>query len=135
MSTIFITGSSTGIGYATALELARAGHQVVATMRWSDGAPQLGEMAAREKLPMTILPMDVDSDASVSQAFQEAERRCGSIDALVNNAGIGQWYAVEDGSLDHFRQTMETNFFGALRCAPTQSADGADVPVPLLQCG
>jgi NAD(P)-dependent dehydrogenase (short-subunit alcohol dehydrogenase family) len=65
---------------------------------------------------MTILPLDVDSDRSVSEAFEEAERQCGPIEVLVNNAGIGQGYAVEDGSLDHFRQTMETNFFGALRC-------------------
>src|SRR5262245_59978880 len=119
MSTTLITGSSTGIGYATALELGRAGHRVVATMRRPDAAPRLGEIAAREKLPISVLSLDVDSDASVSEAFREAERQCGPIDALVNNAGIGQSYAVEDGPLEHFRQTMETNFFGALRCIKT----------------
>ena len=119
MATTLITGSSTGIGYETALELARGGHQVVATMRNPNRAPQLDEVAASEKLPITVLPMDVDNDESVAEAFQEAERRYGPIDVLVNNAGVGPAYAVEDGSLDDFRQTMETNFFGALRCIKT----------------
>ena len=82
MATTLITGCSTGIGYATALELARAGHHVVATMRRPDRAPRLGEVGGREKLPMTILPLDVDSDTSVSAAIEEAERRCGPIEVL-----------------------------------------------------
>jgi len=116
MSTALVTGSSTGIGYATALQLARASHRVVATMRNPESAPQLGNVASAEKLPITVLPLDVDSDASVAQGFEEAERLCGPIEVLVNNAGIGQSYAIEDAPLSEFRQTMETNFFGALRC-------------------
>ncbi len=54
---------------ATALELARAGHQVVATMRNPAGSPELGERAAQEKLPIRVETMDVDSDESVQQAF------------------------------------------------------------------
>lgn len=51
MSNIVITGCSMGIGYATALDLARAGHRVFATMRNPAKAPQLAEIAAAEKLP------------------------------------------------------------------------------------
>src|SRR6266705_4655921 len=69
MSNIVITGTNRGIGLATALELARAGHQVVATMRNPAGSPELGEQAAKEKLPVRIETMDVDSDESVKQAF------------------------------------------------------------------
>ena len=54
MSNIVITGTSRGIGFATALELARAGHQVVATMRNPAGSPELGEQAAKEKLPIHV---------------------------------------------------------------------------------
>ena len=54
MSNIVITGASRGIGLATALELARAGHQVVATMRHPAGSPELGEQAAKEKLSIRI---------------------------------------------------------------------------------
>jgi NAD(P)-dependent dehydrogenase (short-subunit alcohol dehydrogenase family) len=54
MFNIVITGASRGIGLATALELARAGHQVVATMRNPAGSPELGEQAATENLPIRV---------------------------------------------------------------------------------
>ena len=62
MARVLITGTSSGIGLATALELGRAGHQVYATMRNPARAPELGEHAGKEGLPVTILTMDVDSD-------------------------------------------------------------------------
>jgi NAD(P)-dependent dehydrogenase (short-subunit alcohol dehydrogenase family) len=68
MSTILITGCSTGIGFATAEVLARSGHTVYATMRNPQRAPELGQLAERDNLPITILPMDVDSDESVKTA-------------------------------------------------------------------
>ena len=86
MSNIVITGTSRGIGLATALELARAGHQVVATMRNPAGSPELGEQAAKENLPVRIETMDVDSDESVKQAFGQILAQ-GPVDVLVNNAG------------------------------------------------
>jgi NAD(P)-dependent dehydrogenase (short-subunit alcohol dehydrogenase family) len=54
MATVLITGASSGIGLATALELARAGHKVFATMRNPESAPTLGEIAAREGLPIVL---------------------------------------------------------------------------------
>jgi NAD(P)-dependent dehydrogenase (short-subunit alcohol dehydrogenase family) len=116
MATALITGASTGLGFATATQLARAGHEVVATMRSPDRSPQLQELATREELPISILALDVDSDASVESTIAEATRLKGQIDVLVNNAGIGQPHAIEDALLDEFRDTMETNFFGVLRC-------------------
>jgi NAD(P)-dependent dehydrogenase (short-subunit alcohol dehydrogenase family) len=62
-ATVLITGTSAGIGLATALELARAGHHVYATMRNPARAPELGERAKSEGLPISILSMDVDSDS------------------------------------------------------------------------
>jgi NAD(P)-dependent dehydrogenase (short-subunit alcohol dehydrogenase family) len=112
MSRALVTGSSTGIGFATAVALGRAGYEVVATMRRPERSPQLQELVTREELPVTILPLDVDSDDSVASAFRAA----GPIDVLVNNAGIGQTMAIEDAPMGHFRETMETNYFGALRC-------------------
>jgi NAD(P)-dependent dehydrogenase (short-subunit alcohol dehydrogenase family) len=115
MSNIVVTGASRGIGLATALELARAGHQVVATMRNPTGSPELGEQAAEEKLPIRIETMDVDSDESVKQAFGRilAQR---PVDVLVNNAGIERTGAIEETPLADFRTCMETNYFGAIRC-------------------
>lgn len=112
MAKILITGTSKGIGYDAALLLARRGHDVLATMR-NPSASDLATVASEEGLPLTVLPMDVDDDASVADVFAGAAE---SVDVLVNNAGIYSINAVEDESLDQFRRVMETNYFGAVRC-------------------
>ncbi len=112
MAKILITGTSKGIGYEAALFLARAGHEVIATMR-TPGASELEQIARTAKLPLTVLPLDVDDDASVAEVFGQMR---GSIEVLINNAGILSINAVEDESLDQFRRVMETNYFGAVRC-------------------
>ncbi len=112
MAKILITGTSKGIGYDATLLLARAGHEVIATMR-NPGACDLEKVAAEAKLPVTVLPLDVDDDASVASTFKKL---AGSIDVLINNAGIYSINAVEDESFEQFRRVMETNYFGAVRC-------------------
>jgi len=116
MAVIFITGSSTGIGLATAVAFGRAGHDVYATMRNPDRAPELASIAAKERLPIKVLPMDVDNDASVGKAVAGVLAESGRIDVLVNNAGIAVTGPVEELPLAEFRRVMETNYFGALRC-------------------
>ena len=116
MSVILVTGASTGIGLATAVTLARAGHDVVATMRNPAHSPELAGIAAKEKLRVTIHAMDVDNDASVKNAVAEIIKQRRQIDVLVNNAGVGMMSPIEEMPLAEFRQVMETNFFGALRC-------------------
>lgn len=112
MAKILITGTSKGIGYHAALLLARAGHEVIATMRKPE-ASDLGKVAAGAKLPLKVLAMDVDDDASVVEGFAASGD---GIDVLVNNAGIYSIDAVEDEGLDRYRSVMETNYFGAVRC-------------------
>lgn len=116
MSVILITGCSTGIGYATAEILGRSGHKVYATMRNPEGAPELQQAAEANKLPITILPLDVLNDASVQKAVNVVLEKEGAIDVLINNAGIASWTAVEETPMDLFRSVMETNFFGTIRC-------------------
>jgi len=116
MASVLITGSSKGIGFETALAFGRAGYQVHATMRNPGQAPGLAQAAAREKLPINISAMDVDSDQSVKSAFEAIQRDHGPIDVLVNNAGIEGSGSVEELPLADFRAIMETNYFGALRC-------------------
>ena len=112
MAKVLITGTSKGIGYETALVLARVGHEVVATMR-NPGASDLEKVAEKANLAVTVLPLDVDDDASVVELFRKVGD---SIDVLVNNAGIFSINVVEDESLEQFRRVMETNYFGAVRC-------------------
>src|SRR5947209_3620583 len=116
MQSVLITGTSKGIGYETALAFARAEYRVHATMRTPSQSPALAEVAAREKLAITISTLDVDSDASVSEGIAKIQAQHGPIDILVNNAGIESAGSIEEEPLEKFRATMETNYFGVLRC-------------------
>jgi NAD(P)-dependent dehydrogenase (short-subunit alcohol dehydrogenase family) len=116
MSSVLITGTSKGIGLEAALAFGRAGHKVHATMRNPSQAPALAEKAAREKLPIFVSTLDVDSDESVSQAIAAIHKEHGPIDVLVNNAGVERAGSVEELPLADFRAVMETNYFGAIRC-------------------
>src|SRR5207248_4766764 len=89
---------------------------VHATMRNPSQSPALAEMALREKLPITVSAMDVDSDESVRQAIDAIQQAHGPIDVLVNNAGIERSGSVEELPLAEFRAVMETNYFGVIRC-------------------
>lgn len=116
MKTIVITGASTGIGFATAVSLARAGHDVFATMRNPSRAPELQNLAKSQSLPITVVALDVNDEASVKSGFEHVAEARGRVDVLVNNAGIAHLGSVEETPIEVVRQTMETNFFGALRC-------------------
>src|SRR5690349_18914985 len=113
MANVLITGTSSGIGFATALELARAGHKVFATMRNPARSPDLEAIGAREQLPIEIRTLDVDSDDSVESCFASIGE---TVDVLVNNAGVEYHGAIEELSMEAFLATMNTNYFGAVRC-------------------
>jgi NAD(P)-dependent dehydrogenase (short-subunit alcohol dehydrogenase family) len=102
-----VTGASSGIGAATAQQLATAGYKVYGTSR----------RGARAGLhPFAMLALDVTSDASVEAAVNELIRLEGRIDLLVNNAGFGVAPAgAEESSLDQARAIFDTNFFGIVR--------------------
>jgi NAD(P)-dependent dehydrogenase (short-subunit alcohol dehydrogenase family) len=111
-----ITGTSTGIGFETALQFARKGYRVHATMRNPErGAQALQDAAKAEGLELAIGQLDVDDPASVERAVAGVLDQEGRIDVLVNNAGIGTLVAVERGTEEDARATFETNFFGPLR--------------------
>jgi NAD(P)-dependent dehydrogenase (short-subunit alcohol dehydrogenase family) len=116
MATVLITGTSKGIGLVTALTLARAGHAVYATLRSETRAAELNEECAQANLPVSFSVMDVDSDESVLAAIDAIYKAAGPIDVLVNNAGIERNGSIEELPLAAFREVMETNYFGVLRC-------------------
>jgi NAD(P)-dependent dehydrogenase (short-subunit alcohol dehydrogenase family) len=116
MGTVVVTGTSTGLGFATAVSIARAGHDVYATMRDLGKAGDIRSIAEQEKIPIQVLQLDVDDDDSVENAIKQVLQEKGKLDVLVNNAGIGTMGSVEELPLSEFRQCMETNFFGPIRC-------------------
>ncbi len=116
MRSTLITGTSKGIGFETALAFAHAGYRVHATMREPSRSPALAEVAGKEKLAITVSTMDVDDDESVRNSIATIQSEHGPIDVLINNAGVERAGSIEEQSIDDFRATMETNYFGALRC-------------------
>jgi NAD(P)-dependent dehydrogenase (short-subunit alcohol dehydrogenase family) len=116
MATVLITGSSSGIGMATALSFGRAGHRVHATMRDLNRGAELRRIVDQEKLPVQLSVIDVDSDASVREGIAGVVRDSGPVDVLINNAGFAPIGSVEETPLSVFRSVMETNYFGVIRC-------------------
>ena len=116
MASVLVTGASRGIGRATCVSLARAGHRVFGTMRDPSRASELSAIARAESLPITVSAMDVDSDDSVKRGVADIMSQHGPVDALVNNAGIERRGSVEELAFEEFRAVMETNYFGAIRC-------------------
>jgi len=74
MPSVLITGTSSGIGMATALAFGRAGYRVHATMRDLSRGSELRRIAEQEKLPVTLSIMDVDSDSSVKEGIGRIAR-------------------------------------------------------------
>jgi len=116
MKSVLITGASRGIGFETALVLGRAGYTVFATMRNPARSASLAEIAQRERLPIHLYAMDVDSDVSVKETIAAIQRERGPIDVLVNNAGVERSGSVEEMPISEVRAVMETNYFGPWRC-------------------
>ncbi len=111
-----ITGTSTGIGRATALHMAREGYDVIATMRDPRRGGDALEQAAREGGgALTLMKLDVTDASSIDRCIADVVKAKGHIDVLVNNAGIGELFPVERTSEALARSTFETNFFGPLR--------------------
>lgn len=110
-----VTGSSSGIGYETALTLARNGFTTFATVRNLGKAGQIQSVASEEKLPIHVIQLDVTDDSSVRNAIKQIMTKAGRIDLLVNNAGYGLTGAFEDLSIDEIKAQYETNFYGVIR--------------------
>jgi NAD(P)-dependent dehydrogenase (short-subunit alcohol dehydrogenase family) len=105
---VLITGTSTGIGLATAVRAARAGFRTVATLRDPARADRLREAG----VDLDIRPLDVTDAASVRAAIEGVLADYGRLDVLVNNAGAGHVGTLEQEPVSAVRETMEVNFFG-----------------------
>ena len=115
MPVTLVTGTSTGIGFATALYLARHGHTVIATMRNLAKAGQLESAAREQGVRLVVRELDVTSQASIDRAMAATREREGAVDVLVNNAGIGGATPLELTPEDEHRAMFEANYWGPIR--------------------
>ena len=124
-----VTGASSGIGFETALALAREGYHTYATMRDITKSDKIKELGEKDGLKINVLELDVDNDDSVKVAIKKILDEKQRIDVLVNNAGWGLWGCVEDVSVDEFKTQFETNFFSVIRLiqevGPTMRKQGS----------
>lgn len=107
--TVLITGSSIGIGQATAELFQQRGWQVVATMRNPDAGQELAKLEN-----VLVTRMDVTDEGSIESAVAAAHARFGGIDVLVNNAGYGAYGLLEATSIESMRRQFDTNVIGLL---------------------
>jgi NAD(P)-dependent dehydrogenase (short-subunit alcohol dehydrogenase family) len=115
MPVALVTGTSTGIGFATALYLAKRGHTVVATMRSLAKAGPLETAARDQGARLVVRELDVTSQASIDRALAATRETEGAIDVLVNNAGIGGATPLELTPEAEHRAMFETNYWGPIR--------------------
>ena len=112
--TILITGTSSGIGRATALRFQAEGWNVVATQRHPEQERHLNQL---ERVRVTRL--DVEDLSSIPTAVEVALSQFGQIDVLLNNAGYGAYGPLEATPIDHIRRQFDVNVLGLL--ATTQA--------------
>ncbi|HVX36886.1 MAG TPA: SDR family NAD(P)-dependent oxidoreductase, partial [Hyphomicrobium sp.] len=116
MPTVLITGTSSGFGLVTAVELAKRGWNVIATMRDLTKRAELDRAAAAAGVTklVRIEQLDVTDVRSIDRALSDLDLQHRPLDAVVHNAGVAVGGAFEDLSDAHVRRVMDVNYFGVL---------------------
>lgn len=116
MAVIVVTGANSGIGRATAVHLAAAGHTVHGAMRDLGKGAKLQDEAAAAGATVHPLQLDVSDDASVRDGIRSVLDAEGRIDVLVNNAGLGYNKVVEEIDIAEGKEVFDVNYWGVVRC-------------------
>ena len=110
-----VTGSSSGIGFETALALAREGYYTYATMRNVKKGDKILDIAKKENLKISVIELDVNNEDTIKKAVEGIISEKKRIDVLVNNAGYFLVGCLEDLTITNLKDQFETNFFGVVR--------------------
>lgn len=108
---VLVTGCSSGIGRALALEFARRGHRVFASARRPESVEEIDKEGVEG---LEGLRLDVTDAESIRAAVETLLARAGRIDLLVNNAGMSLFGPLAETPLSDVRRMLETNFVGPL---------------------
>ncbi|GAB3587674.1 SDR family NAD(P)-dependent oxidoreductase [Calidifontibacter terrae] len=111
-----VTGASSGMGLAAAVELAGRGFDVVATLRSPDKAGALQTAAEQAGVTVSVRALDV-TDADSGDRLGEIAAEFGAIDVLINNAGQGAVGTTEDLTMDEIEAQLAVNYLGPVRLA------------------
>lgn len=116
--TVFITGSSRGIGKACALEFARNGWNIVINCRNNRTAMETTEKEILSQgVPCLALQGDVGDHATVLSFYEEIKRTFGTLDVLINNAGISKIGLLQDMSPEEWNEIITTNLTSVYNCS------------------
>lgn len=107
MKTILVTGATSGIGLVIATHLHKKGYKVYGTSRTPENH--------KKTLPFELLPLDITSETSIQSCIEILSAKTSTLDALINNAGIGVCGSAEETSLGQAYKQVETNFWGAVK--------------------
>ncbi len=111
---IVITGASSGVGRALAMELAKRGDRLVIAARREQALEEVAAECRREQAEVLVVPTDVSIEADVDALARAAMERFGQIDAWINNAGVTLYSQLEDDVVSEHLRVIETNLFGAI---------------------
>jgi len=106
---VWITGASSGIGEALAIECSKEGARLILSARRED---ELKRVAEKCKTECLLIPLDLEDQKNFTQKVEQALTHFGTINILINNAGISQRSEASATSLDVDRRLMEINYFG-----------------------
>jgi short-subunit dehydrogenase len=109
---VVVTGASSGIGRAAAIEFARQGASVVLAARREEVLREVAEQCESNGGKALVVPTDVSDQRQVDHLAEQARQRMGRIDVWVNNAAVALFGRFDEVSMDIFRRVIETNFFG-----------------------
>jgi NADP-dependent 3-hydroxy acid dehydrogenase YdfG len=111
-----VTGASSGIGYATALALAKAGAKVTIAARRTQRLEQLQDEIKKSGEECLIVSCDVTKRKDCSELIDTTIKKWGRIDILINNAGIMPLSFVKSLKVDEWEQMVDVNIKGVLFC-------------------
>lgn len=113
---VLITGTSTGVGFESAILFAQNNYKVYATMRNLEKADALQQVIHEKNLDIEILPLDVTKTDTIKSAVDTIIQKDGKIDVLINNAGAGFAKTTEQASTEEIRWVTEVNYHGVIFC-------------------